>query len=294
VIEELFFIDDYQVRCNVWGNNNSPVIVCLHGLGNSSLSFIEIAENLQEEYKIISIDIPGHGKSEKFDTEQEYDMHNMATWILKVIKKMKVDKFYLLAHSYGADIALHFMGDYKSHVIKTLLIDGGYTTKGDFYSIVDELAKEPDWKWPNINDVQKEISYTTKYYNSFEYPSWESYFDEEAKSNNNWNHHKKVASSDYVREVNGKIKLIVDVNVAGSAIKSMANSPIKEVYKEVDSDILLLVATLPEEFTIINDKLLEGIKSNSKVTIKKIKDSTHMLHWDKTEVVIDEIRRLFK
>ena len=291
VKEELIYIDDYQVRCNIWGEENACVIVCLHGLGNSSLSFIEVAEKLKEEYKIISIDLPGHGKSEKFRTEQEYDMQKMATWLLKVMKKLDIDKFHLLAHSYGADIALHFIKEYKSHVKKTILVDGGYTTKEDFYKIVDELAKEPDWKWPNINDVKKEIEYTSKYYNSFEFPSWESFFESEAKSNKNWNHYKKVASSDYVIEENGKIKLIVDPNVAEFVIKSMANSPIKEVYKQIDSDILILVATLPEEFNIINDKLLEDIMSYSKVMIKRIKDSTHMLHWDKPEVVIDEIRR---
>lgn len=291
--ETLLIQDNYRVRCNIWGNNNSPVIICLHGLGDSSLSFIELAEELKKDYKLISIDLPGHGKSDKFATEEEYEMNSIGNWVFKVIKQLNVDKFYLLAHSYGADIALHIMKDFKSHVFKTLLIDGGYTTKSDFYRIVNELAQKPEWKWPNINDVEKEISYTTTYYNNFEYNSWESFYNEGKKSNKNWNAYKEIASSDYVKEVDGKVKLIVEANVARSAIIAMANSPIKKVYNELDDNILLLVATLPKEFNVINDCLLDEIKDNSKISIKKIEDSTHNLHWDKVEVVLDEVRQYF-
>ena len=45
------------------GNNEKPVIFCLHELGSTSLSFIEIAEELKEEYRFISVDAPGHGKT---------------------------------------------------------------------------------------------------------------------------------------------------------------------------------------------------------------------------------------
>ena len=88
-MEEKFLIqDEFHVRCHVWGNDNSPVIICLHGLGDSSLSFIEVAEELKKEYKIISIDLPGHGKSEKFTTEEEYEMNHMSNWIFKIIGKL--------------------------------------------------------------------------------------------------------------------------------------------------------------------------------------------------------------
>lgn len=49
-MKEKFLIqDNYRVRFHIWGNDNSPVIICLHGLGDSSLSFIELAEELKKE-----------------------------------------------------------------------------------------------------------------------------------------------------------------------------------------------------------------------------------------------------
>lgn len=293
-MKEIFLsINDYRVKCHVWGESHSPCIVCLHGLGNTSLSFIEIGEELKEEYQVISIDLPGHGKSDKFATEAEYEMEHMTTWLYNILEKMNVGKFYFLAHSYGADIALHFMKEYGGSVLKTLLLDGGYTTKNHFYQIVDELASKPGWKWPNINSVEKEIEYTAESFDSFEYQSYEAFYNVEAKSYSDWNEHKKTASKDYVKEVDGKVKLIVDAEVAGSVIKSMARSPINKIYSQIGDNILLLVATLPQEFTIINDALLEDVRSHSKMEVKRVEDATHMLHWDQKKVVVEEIRNYF-
>ncbi|WP_179884783.1 alpha/beta fold hydrolase [Bacillus sp. AFS015802] len=294
-MKEIFLsIDHYHLRGHIWGENHSPTIICLHGLGNTSLSFIEIAEELKGEYQIISIDLPGHGKSDKFATEAEYEMENMTTWLYRALERLNVGKFYFMAHSYGADIALHFMKKYGSYVIKTLLLDGGYTTKAHFYHIVDELASKPDWKWPNINSVEKEIEYTAESFDSFEYPSYKAFYDEEAKSYSDWNEDKIIASKDYVKEVDGRVKLIADSEVAGSVIKSMARSPINKVYSQLGDNMLLLVATLPQEFKVINDKLIEDVKSHSRMGVKWVENATHMLHWDQREAVVEEIRNYFK
>ncbi|KFN03510.1 alpha/beta hydrolase family protein [Bacillus clarus] len=64
-----YFINNEKINVHItdWGNKNKPVIFCLHGLGSTSLSFIEIAEQLKEDYRLISIDAPGHGKTGTFE-----------------------------------------------------------------------------------------------------------------------------------------------------------------------------------------------------------------------------------
>jgi pimeloyl-ACP methyl ester carboxylesterase len=68
-----YFINDGEINVHVteWGDTNKPVIFCLHGLGSTSLSFIEIAEKLKMEFRIISIDAPGHGKTENSPPRRE-------------------------------------------------------------------------------------------------------------------------------------------------------------------------------------------------------------------------------
>lgn len=46
-----YYISNEKINVHIteWGNNDKPVIFCLHGLGSTSLSFIEIAEELKEK-----------------------------------------------------------------------------------------------------------------------------------------------------------------------------------------------------------------------------------------------------
>ncbi|QWG36429.1 alpha/beta hydrolase [Bacillus mycoides] len=37
-----------------WDNKKNPVIFCLHGLGGSSLTFIEVADKLKDEYRFVT------------------------------------------------------------------------------------------------------------------------------------------------------------------------------------------------------------------------------------------------
>ena len=95
--------DGIEARFHEWGNKENPMIICFHGLGSTSLSFIELGYLLKNEYHIISIDLPGHGKTPSFKNEEDYDMPNMVSWMDKVISNITEDNFYLLAHSYGGD-----------------------------------------------------------------------------------------------------------------------------------------------------------------------------------------------
>ena len=111
------------------GNNDKPVIFCLHGLGSTSLSFIEIAEELKEEYRFISVDAPGHGKTPPFERTEDYEMQNLANWLNEIINELRIEYFYFLSHSWGSFVALFYLLHHSEKVQGSILIDGGYQTK---------------------------------------------------------------------------------------------------------------------------------------------------------------------
>ncbi len=77
------FIHDGKLNVHIteWGTKSKPVILCLHGLGSTSLSFIEIAEELKGEYRFVSIDIPGHGKTPPFEEAENYEYPKLARFL---------------------------------------------------------------------------------------------------------------------------------------------------------------------------------------------------------------------
>ena len=144
--------EDIKARIHEWGDKENPTIICFHGLGGTSLSFIELGFLLRNEYHVISIDLPGHGKTPAFEKEENYYMPNIVIWFDKVISTITEKNFYLLGHSYGADIALHYLCTYPSKVIKTMLLDGGYYLKNEWYTYQTLTSG-------NITSLQSEIDY---------------------------------------------------------------------------------------------------------------------------------------
>ncbi|MED4207489.1 alpha/beta fold hydrolase [Neobacillus mesonae] len=120
-------IKEFSVHCYEWGKNNKPILVCLHGLGNSGASFLEFAEYLEDHYHILSFDNPGHGRTSPFVNEDDYLFSNLAHWYDNIFKQVLKEPFYLLGHSWGADIALHYAKRYPEKIKGVILLDGGYT-----------------------------------------------------------------------------------------------------------------------------------------------------------------------
>ncbi|HCJ56569.1 MAG TPA: hypothetical protein DHV55_03755, partial [Clostridiaceae bacterium] len=63
-----FFINNKNTKARVckWGRKENPTIIYFHGLGGTSLSFLELGELLKDRYHIVSIDLPGHGRTPAF------------------------------------------------------------------------------------------------------------------------------------------------------------------------------------------------------------------------------------
>ncbi|MBS4536681.1 hypothetical protein GOQ29_13740 [Clostridium sp. D2Q-14] len=58
------FLDNNNTKVRVceWGRKENPTIICLHGLGSTNFSFLELGELLGNKYHIFSIDLPGMEK----------------------------------------------------------------------------------------------------------------------------------------------------------------------------------------------------------------------------------------
>lgn len=85
----------------------------MHGLGSTSLSFIEIAEELKNDYRIVSIDAPGHGRTNPFQSEESYEMPALARWLDKVRHSLDIDTFYFLSHSWGSFVTLFYLLEFS-------------------------------------------------------------------------------------------------------------------------------------------------------------------------------------
>ncbi|KGR81563.1 alpha/beta fold hydrolase [Lysinibacillus odysseyi] len=86
------------------GNKGGDTIVMIHGFLGGSDMFHKAIKELEGEYDIISVDLPGHGKS-KMESDA-YTVYDYAKAIAEVLKHEKVANATWLGHSMGGYITL--------------------------------------------------------------------------------------------------------------------------------------------------------------------------------------------
>lgn len=92
-----------QIHYKTSGRGNSTVVL-LHGFLENLNMWSEISSELEKAHKIISIDLPGHGKSENI--AEIHTMCLMADVVEAVMTREKVIKSQVIGHSMGGYVAL--------------------------------------------------------------------------------------------------------------------------------------------------------------------------------------------
>jgi len=261
-----------DIHITEWGASSDPVIFCLHGLGSTSLSFIEVAEELKEHYRIISIDAPGHGKTPPFENEKDYEMDKMADWINEVTVLLELDSFYFLSHSWGSFVALYYAAKYPKRVRDSILIDGGYQGKRHLNQSVEE-----------------EVYFYNKDFEQV-WESWEDFLALVKSETLNWNPIKMEAAKDLCLYKDNRYYWHARGSTAGHIIRAMHKDEAEDIYHKLDCSILLLKATLPHCMEESRNKTAALFKEQTRGEVKSIPETTHLLHWDRPEIVVREIR----
>lgn len=113
-----YYISNEKINVYIieWGNNDKFVIFCLYGLGSMSLSFIEIVEELKEEYRFIFVDVFGYGKILLFERIEDYEMYNLVNWLNEIINELRIKYFYFLLYLWGSFVVLFYLLNYLEKV----------------------------------------------------------------------------------------------------------------------------------------------------------------------------------
>jgi 3-oxoadipate enol-lactonase len=78
-------------------------LIFVHGLGGTSNVWHAQRVGLSKYFKVITLDLPGSGRSEK--SERQYSMERWADQTAALADALKLDKFVLVGHSMGTVLA---------------------------------------------------------------------------------------------------------------------------------------------------------------------------------------------
>jgi pimeloyl-ACP methyl ester carboxylesterase len=102
-------------------NPGAPKTVLLvHGYGASSASYKPVMKTLGESLRVIAVDLPGFGKSDK--REGDYSPEALADVLAQILDQKGVQRAHVVGHSWGCSVALAFALRHKDRLDKLVLI----------------------------------------------------------------------------------------------------------------------------------------------------------------------------
>ena len=90
-------------------------IVLIHGFCETSSIWKDLVKDLSEKYQVISIDLPGFGKSPLHNPDLSLD--NVATLLYDFLKKLEITNCFMIGHSLGGYIIMSFAEKYSDMLI---------------------------------------------------------------------------------------------------------------------------------------------------------------------------------
>jgi pimeloyl-ACP methyl ester carboxylesterase len=80
-------------------------VICLHGLGATKASFLSTVNALADSHRVIAIDLPGFGESDKPITAA-YDAPYFARAVVALMDELEIDRAHLIGNSMGGRVAI--------------------------------------------------------------------------------------------------------------------------------------------------------------------------------------------
>jgi sigma-B regulation protein RsbQ len=103
--------------------NGAQAVIFVHGWTCDSTSWRYQVPAISQQYRVISLDLPGHGKSES-PKDGRFSMELFARAVEAVRSEAGVDKAVLVGHSMGTPVVRRYALMYPERVAGLVLVDG--------------------------------------------------------------------------------------------------------------------------------------------------------------------------
>lgn len=118
--EKILTVDNLKLA--YFEQGQGPTIILLHGWPQTSYVWRKIFPELSKKYRVIAIDLPGLGNSEK---STRYDTKHIATIINDFTDSLGLKKFHLVGHDIGSWVAVPYALFFESKLISLAVLDAG-------------------------------------------------------------------------------------------------------------------------------------------------------------------------
>ncbi len=138
-------LDGARIRYQSYGKGREALVL-IHGWTCNLDNWREVIPDLSKRSRVIAIDLPGHGQSDK--PQLAYTMDLFARAVDAVMQDAGVKRAVLVGHSMGTPVARQFYRKYPQKTLAIVIVDGALRPYGDKKTMDGFLAplRGPNYK----------------------------------------------------------------------------------------------------------------------------------------------------
>ena len=136
--------DGTRIHFRDRGPKSAPALILIHGSNSSLFTWEPWSTRLSDAFRVISIDMPGHGLTGAIPSG-DYSEEAMTALVARVADKLNLARFAVGGNSMGGGIAARFAEKYPRRVTQLILVDavGMPVREGEHIPLAFRLARIP-------------------------------------------------------------------------------------------------------------------------------------------------------
>ncbi|MEA5579059.1 2-succinyl-6-hydroxy-2,4-cyclohexadiene-1-carboxylate synthase [Anabaena sp. UHCC 0451] len=112
---------NYNFHYSFTKNLDKPVILFLHGFMGNIEEFDAAIKLLDNDFSYLTLDLPGHGKTQVLGGDEYYKIESTAQGIINLLDNLNIQKCFLVGYSMGGRLALYLTLYFPERFIKVVL-----------------------------------------------------------------------------------------------------------------------------------------------------------------------------
>jgi pimeloyl-ACP methyl ester carboxylesterase len=118
-------IGDRLLRIRDEGEGGKTPVCLIHGAASSSVVWMEAVRRIAPRRRVIALDLPGHGQSDRWHPPPEVSIAMYRDAVGTVCAHLKIPKVILVGHSMGGLIALSAAATWPERVAGLVMVGSG-------------------------------------------------------------------------------------------------------------------------------------------------------------------------
>jgi len=274
------YSDKFVVANNIthhyleWGNISAKTIVMLHGIGLCAQVWNWTAQNLSSNYHILSLDMRGHGDSQKPETG--YTFRELANDLNSIVTELNLDKPYIVGHSAGGSAAIIAHSIQAGILGPSIIIDSRVGGSRALSSNADMRSRpERTRRKRAIWDSREDMS--AAYRGRKVFQTWDSrIFDD------------YISGGTFIRE-DGRAELKCPPEIEAVFYEQRTILNTSPYLDGINEDLLLLLGNYPGAQTLDDAGIQEFLAKVNKSEVKVSAKGSHFLPMEHPDLILREI-----